>query len=219
MTSRNSTPEPGQPCVSTRGRASGSGERTCRKWTLAPSIVVVNCGELVRLGLVLAPVVAVGPVGGQLGEVAQRHPAGPAEAGQLVGPAYNRRLRRAAPLVAAISSALATCSPSWCDQWRLLDATPVPCGTSRQTVRPWREGQRTLLQLGACGYRRVVVPCQGELTGPNCWAELARRLGAHSRPLMVGTDPEPLDDRVQRPRLGVPSASGETAVAAGVFCW
>jgi hypothetical protein len=43
-------------------------------------------------------------------------------------------VRRAAPLVSAIASALASCSPSWCDQWRLLDATPVPCGTSRQTV-------------------------------------------------------------------------------------
>jgi transposase len=49
--------------------------------------------------------------------------------------AYNRRLRRAAPLVAKVLHALATCSPSWCDQWRLLDATPVPCGASRQTVR------------------------------------------------------------------------------------
>jgi hypothetical protein len=49
--------------------------------------------------------------------------------------AYNRRLRRAAPLVAAIASALAVASPSWCDQWRLLDATPVPCGASRRTVR------------------------------------------------------------------------------------
>ena len=49
--------------------------------------------------------------------------------------AYNRRLRRAAPLVATISHALAVASPSWCDQWRLLDATPVPCGQSRQTVK------------------------------------------------------------------------------------
>jgi hypothetical protein len=49
--------------------------------------------------------------------------------------AYNRRLRRAAPLVATISHALAVACPSWCDQWRLLDATPVPCGASRQTVR------------------------------------------------------------------------------------
>jgi hypothetical protein len=47
--------------------------------------------------------------------------------------AYNRRLRRAAPLVAAILHAVAVACPSWCDQWRLLDATPVPCGQSRQT--------------------------------------------------------------------------------------
>jgi hypothetical protein len=49
--------------------------------------------------------------------------------------AYNRRLRRAAPLVATISHALALSCPSWCDAWRLLDATPVPCGASRQTVK------------------------------------------------------------------------------------
>jgi Transposase DDE domain len=49
--------------------------------------------------------------------------------------AYNRRLRRAAPLVAQILGALAVACPSWCDQWRLLDATPVPCGTSRETVK------------------------------------------------------------------------------------
>jgi hypothetical protein len=49
--------------------------------------------------------------------------------------AYNRRLRRAAPLVAAISHDLALSCPSWGDAWRLLDATPVPCGASRQTVR------------------------------------------------------------------------------------
>jgi hypothetical protein len=49
--------------------------------------------------------------------------------------AYNRRLRRAAPLVTQILRALAVACPSWCDQWRLLDATPVPCGQSRQTVR------------------------------------------------------------------------------------
>jgi hypothetical protein len=30
---------------------------------------------------------------------------------------------------------LARTAPSWGDQWRLLDATPVPCGASRETVR------------------------------------------------------------------------------------
>jgi hypothetical protein len=32
--------------------------------------------------------------------------------------AFNRRLRRAAPLVATILRALAIACPSWCDQWR-----------------------------------------------------------------------------------------------------
>jgi hypothetical protein len=49
--------------------------------------------------------------------------------------AYNRRLRHAAPLVAQVVRALAVACPSWCDQWRLLDATPVPCGAWRETVK------------------------------------------------------------------------------------
>jgi hypothetical protein len=42
---------------------------------------------LVQPRLVLAPVVAVTPVGGQLLEIVERHPAAPADPGQLVGPA------------------------------------------------------------------------------------------------------------------------------------
>jgi hypothetical protein len=30
---------------------------------------------------------------------------------------------------------LARTTPSWWDQWRLLDATAVPCGASRQTAK------------------------------------------------------------------------------------
>jgi hypothetical protein len=44
-------------------------------------------GELVEPGLLLGPVVAVGPVPGQLFQVAEGHPAGPADAGQLIRPA------------------------------------------------------------------------------------------------------------------------------------
>jgi hypothetical protein len=44
MTFRNSTTEPGQPWHMISGVASGSGERTCRKWMVWPSISVVNCG-------------------------------------------------------------------------------------------------------------------------------------------------------------------------------
>src|SRR4029453_16400473 len=42
---------------------------------------------LVEAGFLLAPVVAVGPVAGQLLQVGERHAAAPADAGQLVGPA------------------------------------------------------------------------------------------------------------------------------------
>jgi hypothetical protein len=48
--------------------------------------------------------------------------------------AYNRRLRRAGPLIALAIQDLAAHTPSWGDQLRLVDSTPVPCAASRQTV-------------------------------------------------------------------------------------
>jgi hypothetical protein len=50
-------------------------------------------------------------------------------------PGYHKRLKAAAPLLAAAMDHLARQSPSWHDQVRLIDATPVPCGTSRETVK------------------------------------------------------------------------------------
>jgi hypothetical protein len=49
--------------------------------------------------------------------------------------AYNRRLRRAAPLVCLAIQDLAARTPTWWDQLRLVDSTPVPCAASRQTVK------------------------------------------------------------------------------------
>jgi hypothetical protein len=49
--------------------------------------------------------------------------------------AYNRRLRRAAPLVALAVHDLAVHTPSFHDQLRLVDSTPVPCAASRETVK------------------------------------------------------------------------------------
>jgi Transposase DDE domain len=49
--------------------------------------------------------------------------------------AYNRRLRRAGPLVALAINDVAAHTPSWADQLRLVDSTPVPCAASRETVR------------------------------------------------------------------------------------
>jgi hypothetical protein len=49
--------------------------------------------------------------------------------------AYNRRLRRAGSLVALAIQDLAAHTPSWADQLRLVDSTPVPCAASRETVK------------------------------------------------------------------------------------
>lgn len=48
---------------------------------------------------------------------------------------YNKRVRDLAPQIAAFLGHLARVSPSWCDGLRLVDATPVPCGASRETVK------------------------------------------------------------------------------------
>jgi hypothetical protein len=49
--------------------------------------------------------------------------------------AYNRRLRRAGPLVALAIQDIAAHTPSWGDQLRLVDSTPVPCAASRETAK------------------------------------------------------------------------------------
>lgn len=48
---------------------------------------------------------------------------------------FNKRVRALAPEIVRVLSALARISPSWCDNLRLVDATPVPCGQSRETVK------------------------------------------------------------------------------------
>ena len=50
-------------------------------------------------------------------------------------PGYHKRVKAAAPLICQATLYLATLCPSWDDGLRLLDATPVPCGASRQTVK------------------------------------------------------------------------------------
>ena len=50
-------------------------------------------------------------------------------------PGYNKRMRALAPQIVRLLEAIAFCSPSWCDNVRLLDSTPVPCAASRETVK------------------------------------------------------------------------------------
>ncbi|BAC19815.1 putative transposase (plasmid) [Corynebacterium efficiens YS-314] len=48
---------------------------------------------------------------------------------------YNKRIRAAGPLISAVITALAKDTASWHEILRLLDSTPVPCDTSRETVK------------------------------------------------------------------------------------
>lgn len=50
-------------------------------------------------------------------------------------PGYNKRVRALAGQIALVLGVLARSSPSWCDNLRLLDSTPVPCASSRETVK------------------------------------------------------------------------------------
>ena len=62
---------------------------------------------------------------------------------------YHKRLRAAAHLVVLALRDLAVHSPSWCDGFRLLDATALPCGQSRETVE-----RSALWPHAAYGYDR-----------------------------------------------------------------
>lgn len=48
---------------------------------------------------------------------------------------YHKRLKNAEPLLCKTILTLAACCPSWFDDLWMTDATPVPCGRSRETVK------------------------------------------------------------------------------------
>lgn len=48
---------------------------------------------------------------------------------------YNKRLRNAQSLLCKAIITIAMCCPSWFDDLWITDATPVPCGMSRETVK------------------------------------------------------------------------------------
>ena len=50
-------------------------------------------------------------------------------------PGYNKRMRALAPQIVRLLNLVAFSSPSWYDKLRLLDSTPVPVGTSRETAK------------------------------------------------------------------------------------
>lgn len=48
---------------------------------------------------------------------------------------YHKRLKAAQPLLCKAILTIAACCPSWFDDLWITDATPVPCGMSRETVK------------------------------------------------------------------------------------
>jgi hypothetical protein len=71
----------------------------------------------------------------------------------------------AAPLVGLAIHDIAAHSPSWGDQLRLVDSTPVPCAGSRETVK--REGERWSMR--ACRSCRPGA-CQASFAhSRRCW--------------------------------------------------
>lgn len=50
-------------------------------------------------------------------------------------PGYHKRLKDARPLLCKAILTIAACCPSWFDDLWMTDATPVPCGMSRETVK------------------------------------------------------------------------------------
>jgi hypothetical protein len=95
--------------------------------------------------------------------------------------AYNRRLRRAGPLVALAIQDLAAHTPSWGDQLRLVDSTPLPCAASRETVK--RSALAGLAGYGYCkshhryfwGFRLYVLAGPDGL--PVAWCLATPKLG------------------------------------------
>src|SRR4051812_37264014 len=63
-------------------------------------------------------------------------------------PGYHKRVKAAAPLICQTTLRLATLCPSFADGLRLFDATPVPCGSSRETVK--RSALAGLAGYGFC---------------------------------------------------------------------
>jgi len=61
---------------------------------------------------------------------------------------YNKRLRAATEQIALVLRALAVQTPTTFGPVRLLDATPIPCGTSRETVK--RSALAGLASYGYC---------------------------------------------------------------------
>jgi hypothetical protein len=96
-------------------------------------------------------------------------------------PGYHKRVKAAAPLICQATLHLAMLCPSWADDLRLLDATPIPCGASRETVK--RSELAGWAGYGYCAAHSrwywglklyVITTCEGM---PVAWCLASPKLG------------------------------------------
>jgi hypothetical protein len=119
---------------------------------------------------------------------------------------YNKRLRAAGHQLSLVIRHLAMVAPSWCDQVRLLDATALPCGQSRETVK-----RSALWGHGAYGYDR----------------SHSRWYWGFKLYLLCAPDGMPITWCLATPRLGerevaealLDDAARQQALAAGTIIW
>jgi hypothetical protein len=69
---------------------------------------------------------------------------------------WGKRVRHATGLLSAVITELARDTPSWTENIRLLDSTPVPCGKSRETVKRYELAAR-LLTLAAGSWHNWLI--------------------------------------------------------------
>ena len=112
-------------------------------------------------------------------------------------PGYHKRVKAAAPLIWRATHVAGHAGPVQGDQLRLLDATPVPCGTSRPTVQ--RSALAEIADYGYCashsrwywGLKLYLVTTVEGLPVAWCLASLALEVSTSTVCRSVLTPPGP----------------------------
>ncbi|MGF6941787.1 hypothetical protein BKA18_001579 [Streptomyces auratus] len=96
--------------------------------------------------------------------------------------AYNKRLNTAGSLISHVIEALARRVPTWHDDLRLIDPTPLPCAASRRPDRkgePVRHGRLARVRLGSrpCSTRSKARSASLEQHGGRTLAGVFARTG------------------------------------------
>jgi hypothetical protein len=127
---------------------------------------------------------------------------------------YNKRLRAAAEQIALVLRMLAVTTPTTHGPLRLLDATPIPCGTSRETVK--RSALAGLASYGYCaahsrwywGLKLYLLTAPDGM--PVNWCLATPKLGERA----VAVD---LLEATPRPLLAGTTIIGDKGFAGGQF--